>query len=94
MFSFNEIQEMSFSGAVSLLFFAYAWFAWVVMAVAWVVQCQLHRFWPISGCVTGSICIIFVLPLVIPALLVLPAVLLAITFCKYHLRIKFTQQGV
>ena len=94
VFSFNEIQEISFSDAVSLLFFAYAWCAWMVMGVAWVAQRQLHRFWPISGCVTGGICLIFVLPFVIPALLVLPAVLLAVTFCKFHLHSNFTQQGV
>jgi hypothetical protein len=84
-FAYKETQVITLPGIVARSFFAYAWFAWVVMATAWVFQRQLPRFWPISGSIIGAISFIFLLPFVVPAFLVLPAVLLAITFCKFHL---------
>jgi len=85
VFSYEETQLITLPGIVAWSFLIYAWFAWVVMAVAWVFQRQLPRFWPISGSIIGAISFITLLPLVVPAFLVLPAVLLAITFCKFHL---------
>lgn len=91
LFSHNKNQEFSIFGTVLWFLFTYAWFAWIVMAVAWVIQRKLPNFWPISGCITGGVSFVFVLPLVFPAMLVLPAAFLAITFCKFHLKSELTQ---
>jgi hypothetical protein len=82
----TETKILSLQDIAILFLFTYAWLAWVIMAVAWAFHQRLPRFWPISGCIAGTISFIFVFPLVLPAFLVLPAVLLAILFCKFHLQ--------
>lgn len=85
VFSYKEISGNSVTDNAVTVLFAYAWIVWLIMAIAWLFQHKLHRFWPISGSITGVISFILIMPLVLPALFVLPAVLLAITFCRYHL---------
>ena len=40
-------------GAVVALIVAYAWFSYFVMAVAWINDVRVSRWWPASGTVAG-----------------------------------------
>lgn len=80
------IQDISFFEASIISIFSYAWLSWFVMAIAWLFDKKLSRYWPISGLITGTLGVLFVLPLVVPALLLLPSIILAITFCRFHLK--------
>jgi uncharacterized protein YacL len=80
------IQDISIFEAVITSIFIYAWFSWFVMAIAWLFDKKLSRYWPISGSISGTLGVLCVLPLVVPALLLLPSIILAITFCRFHLK--------
>jgi len=90
LFSFvlpdKEFQDISIFQAAITSIFIYAWSSWFVMAIAWLFDKRLSRYWPISGSITGALGVIIVLPLVVPVLLLLPSIILAITFCRFHLK--------
>lgn len=62
---------------------AYAWVAWIVLAVAWVRQRRLHRWWPISGTAVGIACILWTFGLAI--VFTFPAIGMAIVFVTFAL---------
>jgi ammonia channel protein AmtB len=62
---------------------AYAWIAWIVLAVAWIRQRRLHRWWPISGTVIGIVCIAWTLGFAI--VFTFPAIGMAIVFVTFAL---------
>jgi len=85
VFWLKDIQQASFLLAAIISIFAYAWF---VMAIAWLFDKRLSRYWPISGSIVGALSVIFVSPQIVPVFLLLPSIMLAITFCKFHLKEK------
>ena len=87
-FWLKDIQQASFLLAAIISIFAYAWFSWFVMAIAWLFDKRLSRYWPISGSIVGALSVILVSPLIVSVFLLLPSIMLAITFCKFHLKEK------
>lgn len=83
------VQDISILEAVITFIFIYACSSGFVMAIAWLFDKRLSLYWPISGSITGTLGVLLVLPLVIPALLLLPSIILAITFCRYHFKNDF-----
>ncbi|MGH8518961.1 MAG: hypothetical protein ACREUE_16045 [Panacagrimonas sp.] len=61
----------------------YAWIAWIVLAVAWILQRRLHAWWPISGTVVGIVCIAWTLGFAI--VFTFPAIAIAIVFVTFAL---------
>lgn len=61
----------------------YAWIVWIVLAVAWIRQRRLHRWWPISGTVVGTVCIVWTLGFAI--VFTFPAIAMAIVFVTFAL---------
>lgn len=62
---------------------AYAWIAWWVLAVAWIFQRRLHRWWPISGTVAGIGSILWTFGFAI--VFTFPAIGMAIVFVTFAL---------
>lgn len=62
---------------------AYAWIAWIVLAVAWIRQRRLHRWWPISGTVVSIGCILWTMGFAI--VFTFPAIAMAIVFVTFAL---------
>lgn len=62
----------------------YAWVAWAVMGLHWVVRQRLGRFWPISGGLAGVASLLVGFPVTLLA--TYPAVIMAGVFMVFHLR--------
>lgn len=82
----NKSQETTPFLVAIMLIFDYAWFSWFVMAIAWAFDKRLPKYWPISGCIAGVLSVLLTSPLVLPVVLLLPSILLAISFCRFHLK--------
>jgi hypothetical protein len=61
----------------------YAWIAWWVLAVAWIRQRRLHRWWPISGSAAGIGSVLWTFGFAIP--FTFPAIIMAIVFVTFAL---------
>lgn len=59
----------------------YAWIAWWVLAVAWILQRRLHRWWPVSGTAAGVGSILFTFGFGI--VFTFPAIIMAIVFVTF-----------
>lgn len=70
-----------FSWTVGLV----AWLILLVMGVAWAFGRRLHRAIPVTGTIIGSISILPWLPLIIPIVTLLPALVLAVRLVRFHM---------
>lgn len=62
-----------------------AWAILIVMGVAWAFEKRFHKSVPIVGTVIGSISVLPWIPMVLPIVVLIPALILATRLVSYHL---------
>lgn len=70
---------------LSLLLLPLVWILFVVMGVSWAMSKRVHRSIPIMGMVIGPLCLLPWIPLVVPIIVMLPAILFAVRVVAFHL---------
>lgn len=88
--AYSAVQDVLGGASITLIgitwgvFMGFAWLAWFVMAIAWVLEKRLHRFWPVSGTIAG--CLSIVSTFGFGLAFTFPAVLMAAYLVAFHLR--------
>jgi hypothetical protein len=80
----GELPRQSLLVGIATFAPLYAWLALAVMTQAWIVNRKVHRFWPVSGTLTGLPSAILFSPLAFP--FYAPAAALAFYLVYFHLR--------
>lgn len=76
----------------SLVLSPITWLIFVLMGVSWARSKKLHKSIPILGLLIGPISLVPWITLIIPLILMLPAIVLAVRLVIYHLEAPISGQ--